>query len=56
MVASIDTISQLIEIIHKHVDPDVFDKIIQELEHIQGNKSFKDTIRRIKSENHKNIA
>ena len=53
MVASVNTVGQLIKVVREHVDEETFGRILSKLEQLQGNKSFKDTIQRIKLENEK---
>jgi hypothetical protein len=48
MVASVDTVNQLIHVLQTHVDDKTMTKIIQDLELIPGNQSFKDTVIRLK--------
>lgn len=47
MIASHDTILQIIEVISKHVDKETLKKIIIELMEVEGNTSFKMSIRRL---------
>ncbi len=50
MVASPATISDIIRVVRHHVDDDTFRAIILGLEKVSGNKSFQDTIRRLKEQ------
>jgi hypothetical protein len=49
MVASQNTIEEIIRVILKHVDRDTAHAIIHDLQKIDGNKSFRDTIKKIAS-------
>jgi hypothetical protein len=44
MVASVNTVDQVLEVLEKHVDPATMVKILDELLDVPGNKSFRDTI------------
>lgn len=50
MVASLDTISQIVKVVRKYVDQPTFAIILSEFERISGNKSFRETIRKIRIE------
>ena len=47
MVASVDTITQVIQVVRKHVSDETMQVIIQELLQVPGNKSFQDTVQRM---------
>ena len=50
MAASYKTVEKIIEIMQKHIDKETFKKIVSELLEVEGNSSFKDTIKRIAKE------
>lgn len=47
MVASYETIEEIIKIIQRHVDPATFQKIVTDLRGVRGNSSFEATISRL---------
>ena len=51
MVASYDTISQIMEVVKRHVTEAQLRRILQELLEVPGSKSFRDTVQRLDREN-----
>jgi hypothetical protein len=47
MVASYDTIVDVLKVIRKHVNDSTFEVILHDLLKVEGNESFKQTIRRL---------
>jgi hypothetical protein len=47
MVASVDTVEKIYEVMRRHCRPEQIEAIIRELLNTPGNKSFRDTIRRL---------
>jgi hypothetical protein len=50
MVASVNTVEKVMSVILKYVDKDNINNMILELEEIPGNKSFLDTIQRLRQQ------
>ena len=50
MVASVDTITDVIRVVRHHVNDDTFRAIINGLSNVSGNKSFRETIQRLKEQ------
>lgn len=50
MVASTDTVLNIIDVVKRHVDDATFLKIIVDLQKVSGNKSFRETISRLKEQ------
>jgi hypothetical protein len=48
MVASVDTVMNVLKIVKEHVSEDAMRKIVEELEHVDGNRSFRETVARMK--------
>lgn len=48
MVASNDTVAQVIAVVRRHIDNETWLRILAELEEVPGNKSFRDTIKRMR--------
>lgn len=44
MAASDKTIVEILRVIRQHVDEKTMRKIVKDLMHVQGNRSFRDTI------------
>jgi hypothetical protein len=49
MVASYNTVQAIVAVVERHVDPATFKAIVEDLMSVEGNASFKDTIRRLLS-------
>jgi microcystin degradation protein MlrC len=49
MAASHKTIEEVLKIVKSHVDSDTLAKIMDDLMNVEGNTSFKETIRRLQS-------
>ena len=47
MVASNDTVQQILNVIQRHVDRPTVKRIVEDLMSVSGNKSFRDTIERM---------
>lgn len=47
MAASFQTITNIVEVVRRHVDDTTFKTIVNELRKVEGNASFKMTIERI---------
>lgn len=47
MAASHETVDAVITVLRRHVDAVTLHKIVKDLLHVQGNPSFRETIRRI---------
>ena len=47
MVASFDTIERIFEVMVRHCTPEQIAAIVQDLQSVPGNKSFRDTIERL---------
>ena len=47
MVASNDTVQQILNVILRHVDRPTVKRIVEDLMSVSGNKSFRDTIERM---------
>ena len=48
MAASSETVKQVVEVVRKRVDEATFRAIVEDLLKVDGNASFKETIRRLK--------
>lgn len=48
MAASDRTVQQVMEVVRRHVSPEVLSAIMDELEKIPGNKSFRDTVQKMR--------
>lgn len=49
MAASYKTVQKVIEVVERYVDDQTLEKIILDLEKVDGNQSFRDTVKRMKS-------
>jgi hypothetical protein len=47
MAASYKTITEVINVVSKHVDEQTFRAILADLKEVEGNSSFEETIRRL---------
>jgi hypothetical protein len=47
MVASNDTVQQILNVILRHVDRPTVKRIVEDLMSVSGNKSFRDTVERM---------
>lgn len=44
MVASNDTIREVVEVLHRHLEPEQIRGIVADLQEVRGNESFEQTI------------
>ena len=47
MVASNETVIEVIRVLRKHLDTDTLVRVLGELQHVEGNESFRLTCRRM---------
>jgi hypothetical protein len=48
MVVSFDTVAEIAKVLRRHVNDETYGKILEDLETVPGNKSFRDTIQRLR--------
>jgi hypothetical protein len=49
MATGFNAANKIITVVRSHVNDDTFEKILSELETVQSNKSFQETIKRLKN-------